>query len=87
MQGSIQLSDAAVHLIGQKPGTRPQTYLTVERRLYDIGSILSTLDLIKRTYIEGKRSVHAFICSLYVVISYKWCLCKPDTSPDPNCCA
>lgn len=55
LQGAIQLSDAAAHLIGQKPGTRPQTYLTVERRLYDIGSILSTLDLIKRTYIEGKR--------------------------------
>lgn len=55
LQGVVQLSDAAVHLIGDRQGTRPQTFLTVERRLYDIGSILSTLDLIKRTYIEGKR--------------------------------
>lgn len=27
----------------------------MERRLYDIGSILSTLNLIRRTYVEGKR--------------------------------
>jgi hypothetical protein len=56
-QGAIQLSDAAEHLIGGpcKEGKRQQTRLTVERRLYDIGSILSTLNLIQRTYVEGKR--------------------------------
>ena len=57
IQGAIQLSDAAEHLIGGpcKDGKKQQTRLTVERRLYDIGSILSTLNLIQRTYVEGKR--------------------------------
>ena len=57
VQGAIQLSDAAEHLIGGpcKDGKKQQTRLTVERRLYDIGSILSTLNLIQRTYVEGKR--------------------------------
>lgn len=56
-QVAIQLSDAAEHLIGGpcKEGRKQQTRLTVERRLYDIGSILSTLNLIQRTYVEGKR--------------------------------
>ena len=42
---------------GGPNGSRPQ--ITVERRLYDIGSILATLNLIQRTYVEGKRCVAA----------------------------
>ena len=53
----MSLSDAADHLIGDsvKGAKRLQTQMTVERRLYDIGSILSTLDLITRIYADGKR--------------------------------
>lgn len=63
LQGPIQLSEAAEHLIGEQTSAkRQQTQITVERRLYDIGSILATLNLIQRTYIEGKRC--AFLPSL-----------------------
>lgn len=57
LQGPVSLSDAADHLIGDsvKGAKRLQTQMTVERRLYDIGSILSTLDLITRIYADGKR--------------------------------
>ena len=60
VQNPVQLTDAAEHLIGNqvKETKRQQTQITVERRLYDIGSILATLNLIQRTYVEGKRCVH-----------------------------
>ena len=56
LQGPIQLTEVAEQLIGGqvKEEKRQQTQITVERRLYDVGSILATLRLIQRTYI-GKR--------------------------------
>jgi len=55
-QGPIPLADAAAALIGSDVAThkRPQAQITVERRLYDIGSILSSVGLIEKTYL-GKR--------------------------------
>ena len=55
-QGPIPLADAAAALIGSEVAThkRPQAQITVERRLYDIGSILSSVGLIEKTYL-GKR--------------------------------
>ena len=76
-QGAIQLSDAAEHLIGGpcKEGKKQQTRLTVERRLYDIGSILSTLNLIQRTYVEGKRQP---------AFSWNWQWAAEDALPGGN---
>ncbi len=56
MQGPIPLADAAVALIGVDVAAarRAQAQITVERRLYDIGSILSSVGLIEKTYL-GKR--------------------------------
>ncbi|CAL8471637.1 g11179 [Coccomyxa elongata] len=55
-QGPIPLADAAVALIGVDVAAarRAQAQITVERRLYDIGSILSSVGLIEKTYL-GKR--------------------------------
>lgn len=36
--------------------------VTVERRLYDIGSILSSANLIKKTYLGRKRYVWGHVC-------------------------
>jgi hypothetical protein len=36
--------------------------VTVERRLYDIGSILSSANLIKKTYLGRKRCVRGHVC-------------------------
>lgn len=56
MQGPIPLADAAVALIGVDVAAarRAQAQITVERRLYDIGSILSSVGLIEKSYL-GKR--------------------------------
>ena len=56
IQGPIPLADAAAALIGSDVAShkRPQAQITVERRLYDIGSILSSVGLIEKTYL-GKR--------------------------------
>lgn len=56
MQGPVPLADAAVALIGPDVAAarRAQAQITVERRLYDIGSILSSVGLIEKTYL-GKR--------------------------------
>lgn len=58
LQGPIPLADAAAALIGSDVAIhkRPQAQITVERRLYDIGSILSSVGLIEKTYL-GKRCV------------------------------
>lgn len=55
-QGPIPLADAAAALIGCDVAShkRAQAQITVERRLYDIGSILSSVGLIEKTYL-GKR--------------------------------
>jgi hypothetical protein len=55
-QGPIPLADAAAALVGCEVAAarRAQAQITVERRLYDIGSILSSVGLIEKTYL-GKR--------------------------------
>jgi len=50
----IPLADVSSMLVGEDAPRRAQTMVTVERRLYDIGSILSSIGLIKKTYV-GKR--------------------------------
>ncbi len=57
-QGPIPLAEAACALIGADvpAAKRGQAQITVERRLYDIGSILSSVGLIEKTYL-GKRCV------------------------------
>ena len=55
-QGPIPLAEAAGALIGADvpAAKRAQAQITVERRLYDIGSILCSVGLIEKTYL-GKR--------------------------------
>jgi E2F/DP family winged-helix DNA-binding domain len=54
-QAPVPLAEAALALVGDVPAPRrAKTVVTVERRLYDIGSILASLDLIEKTYL-GKR--------------------------------
>lgn len=64
-QGPIPLADAAAALIGSDVAThkRPQAQITVERRLYDIGSILSSVGLIEKTYL-GKRCALTYLGGL-----------------------
>eukprot|EP00873_Tetraselmis_striata_P013019 jgi/Tetstr1/433283/TSEL_022571.t1 len=49
----IPLADVSSMLVGEDAPRRAQTMVTVERRLYDIGSILSSIGLIKKTYSHG----------------------------------
>ena len=39
----------------QEAAKRGQTQVTVERRLYDVGSILCSANLIKKTYLGRRR--------------------------------
>ncbi len=56
--GPIPLTDVAQLLIGNAvvEARRSQTQITIERRLYDIGSILTAVGLIQKAYL-GKRCV------------------------------
>lgn len=55
-RGPMPLTDVAQLLIGNgvAEARRSQTQITIERRLYDIGSILTAVGLIQKTYL-GRR--------------------------------
>lgn len=55
-QGPLPLTEVAVLLMddGVTEQRKSQTQITIERRLYDIGSILTAVGLIEKTYL-GKR--------------------------------
>lgn len=55
-RGPMPLTDVAQLLIGDgvTESRRSQTQITIERRLYDIGSILTAVGLIQKTYL-GRR--------------------------------
>jgi hypothetical protein len=63
---AVSLTGAAAELVG--PGgvpdptqNRTQTQITVERRLYDIGSILCSLGLVERVYLKKRQPAFAWI--------------------------
>lgn len=60
-RGPIPLTDVAQLLIGNSvvEARRSQTQITIERRLYDIGSILTAVGLIQKAYL-GRRYVVVF---------------------------
>lgn len=90
-QGPIPLADAAAALIGSEVAThkRPQAQITVERRLYDIGSILSSVGLIEKTYL-GKRcalSQHTCLCGqLPAFLQFAFPACVKFTLLQGRCC-
>jgi hypothetical protein len=64
--GAISLANAAAILVG--PGgvtdpmeSRSQSQITVERRLYDIGSILCSLGLVERVYLKKRQPAFEWI--------------------------
>ena len=66
VEDPLPLTAAAAELVG--PGgvadpaaRRSQTQVTVERRLYDIGSILCSVGLVERIYLK-KRCVGGQLC-------------------------
>jgi hypothetical protein len=63
---AVSLTGAAAELVG--PGgvpdptqNRTQTQITVERRLYDIGSILCSLGLVERVYLKKRQPAFEWI--------------------------
>lgn len=77
--GPIALTAAAAVLVGPAGVTDPsehrsQTQITVERRLYDIGSILCSLGLVDRVYIKKRQPAFEWV--------YGW---RPgDSHPPPE---
>lgn len=64
--GPIALTAAAAVLVGPAGVTDPsehrsQTQITVERRLYDIGSILCSLGLVDRVYIKKRQPAFEWV--------------------------
>jgi len=51
----VPLVEVASKLVGQDAERRAQTLVTVERRLYDIGSILCSIGLIEKTYLGHRQ--------------------------------
>ncbi|BDA47021.1 probable transcription factor E2F8 [Coccomyxa sp. Obi] len=75
-QGPIPLADAAVALIGVDVAAarRAQAQITVERRLYDIGSILSSVGLIEKTYLGKRQPAFSW--------KWPWRSSLPDSAAD-----
>jgi hypothetical protein len=85
-QGPIALTAAAAVLVG--PGGvadpskhRSQTQITVERRLYDIGSILCSVGLLERIYMKKRWGRCSTCCVLLLLLNL---LCA--AAPPPSCC-
>ena len=78
IQGPIPLADAAAALIGSDVAShkRPQAQITVERRLYDIGSILSSVGLIEKTYLGKRWGLQPLLHSLFLLLAHS-CLKAP----------
>ena len=65
-EGPIALTAAAAELVGPSGVSDPsqhrsQTQITVERRLYDIGSILCSLGLVERVYIKKRQPAFEWV--------------------------
>ncbi|KAK9918231.1 hypothetical protein WJX75_002424 [Coccomyxa subellipsoidea] len=75
-QGPVPLADAAVALIGPDVAAarRAQAQITVERRLYDIGSILSSVGLIEKTYLGKRQPAFSW--------RWPWRSSKADQAPE-----
>jgi hypothetical protein len=78
-RGAIALTAAAAVLVGPNGVADPskhrsQTQITVERRLYDIGSILCSLGLVERVYMKKRQPAFEWV--------YGW---RPgDAHPPPE---